>query len=76
MSRFISAGTNEDPSERDGKWMKAQQEIEADRRRKEEEKDRQDGKSLYEVLQANKGTTQASQVIRTLTSSTNMTGFR
>lgn len=55
MSRFISAGTNENPPERDDEWLKAQHEIEANRRRREEDKQHQEGKSLYEVLQANKG---------------------
>ena len=76
MSRFISAGTNEDPSERDGKWMKAQQEIEANRRRKDEEKERQDGKSLYEVLQANKGNQGSLASHSDLGPGTNMIGFR
>ena len=52
---FVSGGTTDQPIERDGEWLKAQQEIEDSRRRKEEESRRQDGKSLYEVLQANKG---------------------
>ena len=55
MSRFISGGTNEQPLERDDEWLKAQKEIEEARRRKEEEGRQADGKSLYEVLQANKG---------------------
>ncbi|KAK7535946.1 N-terminal domain of NEFA-interacting nuclear protein NIP30-domain-containing protein [Phyllosticta citribraziliensis] len=53
-SGFVSGGTNEQPIERDEEWLKAQQEIEATRRRKEEEKEQDGGKSLYEVLQANK----------------------
>ena len=54
-SGFISGGTTDKPIERDDEWLKAQQEIEELRRRKEEEGQQQDGKSLYEVLQANKG---------------------
>jgi hypothetical protein len=55
MSRFVSGGTNEQPLERDDGWLKAQKEIEEAQRRKEEEGRQADGKSLYEVLQANKG---------------------
>ena len=54
-SGFISGGTNDAPTERDDEWRKAQQEIEASRRRKEEESRQDNGKTLYEVLQANKG---------------------
>ena len=56
-SGFVSAGTNELPIERDEEWHKAQAEIEANRRRKEEEFAHQEGKTLYEVLQNNKGDT-------------------
>lgn len=54
-SGFVSGGTTDKPTERDDEWLKAQQEIEANRRRKEEESRQQGGKSLYEVLQSNKG---------------------
>ncbi len=54
-SGFVSAGTIEQPVERDDEWLKAQQEIEAKRRRKEEESRQEGGKTLYEVLQSNKG---------------------
>ena len=54
-SGFVSGGTTDKPTERDDEWLKAQQEIEANRRRKEEESRQQGGKSLYEVLQNNKG---------------------
>ena len=57
MSRFVSGGTIDEPTERDDAWLKAQKEIEANQLRKaEEKKGLQDGgKSLYETLQANKG---------------------
>ena len=55
MSRFVSGGTDEEPTERDEAWLKAQQEIEAKHRQKRDEGKQQDGKSLYETLQANKG---------------------
>lgn len=55
MSRFVSAGTNEEPTERDEAWLKAQQEIEAKRQQNTEAERQADGKSLYETLQANKG---------------------
>ena len=54
-SGFVSAGTNEEPIERDDDWLRAQQEVEANFRRKQEEGKQTDGKSLYEVLQQNKG---------------------
>lgn len=53
-SGFVSAGTNEQPVERDAEWLKVQQEIEDERRRKAEVGKQNDGKSLYEVLQQNK----------------------
>lgn len=54
-SGFVSGGTTENPVERDDEWLKAQQEVEANRRKKEEAGRQQDGRSLYEVLQNNKG---------------------
>ncbi len=54
-SGFISGGTADQPLERDDEWRKAQQEIQ-DRRRQKEQESRQGGeKSLYEILQNNKG---------------------
>ncbi|KAK8196579.1 hypothetical protein M8818_006744 [Zalaria obscura] len=58
MSRFVSGGTIDEPVERDDAWLKAQQEIEAKRRQKEEESKQEGGKSLYETLQANKAAKQ------------------
>ena len=54
-SGFVSGGTADEPIKRDDEWLKAQQELEATRRRKEEESRQTGGKSLYEVLQQNKG---------------------
>ena len=54
-SGFVFGGTADAPIERDDEWLKAQQEIEANRRRREEESRLESGKTLYEVLQANKG---------------------
>jgi FAM192A/Fyv6, N-terminal domain len=54
-SGFVSAGTNEKPIERDNKWRKAQEVIEVNFRRKQEEGKQDEGKSLYDVLQQNKG---------------------
>ena len=50
MSRFVSAGTDEQPVERDAEWLKAQQEIEASRQAKLEVGKQEGGKSLYETL--------------------------
>lgn len=65
MSRFVSAGINENEAaassttERDEAWSKAQQQIDATRQQTSAEKPRtgeqEGGKSLYETLQANKG---------------------
>ena len=54
-SGFVSGGTTEKPIERDEEWLKAQQEIEAARRQKEELSRQEEGKTLYEILQTNKG---------------------
>lgn len=54
-SGFVSSGTVDQPIERDDEWLKAQKEIEASRRRKEEESRQDGGKTLYDTLQANKG---------------------
>ena len=54
-SRFVSGGTDEEPTERDEAWLKAQQDIEAKKLQKVEAGKQEDGKSLYETLQANKG---------------------
>ncbi|KAM0803860.1 N-terminal domain of NEFA-interacting nuclear protein NIP30-domain-containing protein [Usnea florida] len=53
-SGFVSGGTSDAPIQRDDEWLKAQQDIEANRRRREEESRHEGGKTLYEVLQANK----------------------
>jgi hypothetical protein len=55
MSRFVSAGELEKQPKRDGEWVKAQQEVEESRKRKAEASRLASGKSLYEVLQDNKG---------------------
>lgn len=54
-SGFVSGGTTDAPLERDDEWLRAQQEIDAHRRRKEEESRHEGGNTLYEVLQRNKG---------------------
>ncbi|CZT16659.1 uncharacterized protein RCC_02494 [Ramularia collo-cygni] len=58
MSRFVSGGTNEEPTERDEAWIAAQAEIEARRAEKSAQAQQSDGKSLYETLQANKAAKQ------------------
>jgi hypothetical protein len=56
-SGFVSGGTIDNPVEHDDQWLQAQKELDAKRLREKEELSRQgqDSKSLYEVLQANKG---------------------
>ena len=56
-SGFVSGGTIDAPTERDEEWRAAQAELEAKRLEKEDRDKQHDGKSLYEVLQANKGDT-------------------
>lgn len=53
-SGFVSAGTLDEPVERDDEWRRVQQELEEERRQKAELGKQNDGKSLYEVLQQNK----------------------
>ncbi|GAB7339100.1 hypothetical protein MBLNU457_5752t1 [Dothideomycetes sp. NU457] len=58
MSRFVSGGTVDEPVQRDDAWIKAQQAIEAKHREKEEQKQQNGGKSLFETLEANKAAKQ------------------
>ena len=59
-SRFVSGGTNEEPTERDEAWLAAQKELDAKRLQEKLAAGQQEGgKSLYETLQANKGDFQA-----------------
>lgn len=60
--RFVSAGTAEEPPERDEEWLAAQRELDeqAAARKKQTTSTagpglQEGGKTLYEVLQANKG---------------------
>ena len=54
-SGFVSGGTIDSPEKRDAEWLQAQRDLETTRREKEEAATQEGGKSLYEVLQANKG---------------------
>ena len=54
-SGFVSGGTNEQPIERDDAWLAAQKELEANRARKAAASKPSDGRSLFETLEANKG---------------------
>ena len=54
-SGFVFGGTTDQPTERDDEWLQAQKDIEATRRRKEEESRQEGGKTLYDILQQNKG---------------------
>ncbi|CAG8948094.1 unnamed protein product [Penicillium salamii] len=53
-SGFVSGGTSDQPIARDDEWLRAQQELEEERRRKAEIGKQDDGKSLFEVLERNK----------------------
>lgn len=52
-SGFVSAGTVDDAAKRDEEWRKAREELDDDQRKEQDNPN--DGRSLYEVLQANKG---------------------
>jgi hypothetical protein len=65
-SGFVSAGTNEEPVERDDEWRKAQETVEANFRRKQEEGKQDGAKSLYDVLQQNKGDLPVYEIYQTL----------
>lgn len=65
-SGFVSGGTVDAPIERNDEWLAAQKEIEASRQRKAELARQTDGKSLYETLEANKGTTTKTLLLRML----------
>jgi len=54
-SGFVSGGTIDAPTERDDEWRAAQKELEDLRRKKAEESKQNDGRSLFEILEANKG---------------------
>jgi hypothetical protein len=54
-SGFVSGGTIDAPIERSDEWLAAQAELEANRARKAAEARQQNGRSLYETLEANKG---------------------
>jgi hypothetical protein len=58
-SGFVSGGTVDNPVERDDEWRQAQAELEAARKAKADLAAQHDGKSLFEVLQANKDKKQA-----------------
>ncbi|KAL5341795.1 N-terminal domain of NEFA-interacting nuclear protein NIP30-domain-containing protein [Aspergillus crustosus] len=53
-SGFVSGGTDQQPIERDDEWLRVQQELEEERRRKAELGRQDGGKSLFDVLQQNK----------------------
>lgn len=55
MSRFVSGGTDAEPSERDEAWLEAQKAVEARHLAKLDAGKQEGGKTLYETLEANKG---------------------
>ncbi|EGP92223.1 uncharacterized protein MYCGRDRAFT_28186, partial [Zymoseptoria tritici IPO323] len=57
-SRFVPGGTNEEPTERDEAWLKAQSELDARRAEKAAQAQANSGKSLFETLEANKAAKQ------------------
>ena len=61
-SGFVSGGTTDNPVLRDDEWLKAQQEVEENHRRKEQEGVQDGGKTLYEILQNNKGERRSAKI--------------
>jgi hypothetical protein len=61
MSRFVSAGTDVDPRPPDDAWVEAQQAVEAQQQQHKptNQVGQEAGKSLYDVLQQNKGRQQS-----------------
>ncbi|KAF2120462.1 N-terminal domain of NEFA-interacting nuclear protein NIP30-domain-containing protein [Lophiotrema nucula] len=57
-SGFVSGGTIENPTERDDEWRAAQAAIEEKRLQKVKDGEQEGGKSLFEILQANKAAKQ------------------
>lgn len=58
-SGFVSGGTNDAPIQRDDAWLKAQLELEAERKAKADAaKAANEGRSLFETLEANKAAKQ------------------
>lgn len=53
-SGFVSAGTNDEPVERDDDWQRVQRELEEERKRKADLGKQDGGKSLFDVLEQNK----------------------
>ena len=58
-SGFVSGGTAGEEVERDDEWKAAQRQIEEARKAKEDLAKQHDGKSLFEILEANKEKKQA-----------------
>jgi hypothetical protein len=69
MSRFVAAGGAEveapaKDAAREDAWARAQQQLEAIRAKPKPQAGKQeDGKSLYEVLQANKGRSKSHMLV-------------
>ena len=55
-SGFVSGGTTDAPIERSDEWLAVQEELEATHRQKAKELRQSNDRSLYETLEANKGT--------------------
>ncbi|TLD34755.1 hypothetical protein E2P81_ATG04920 [Venturia nashicola] len=53
-SGFVSGGSLDEPAKRDDAWRKAQEDLDARRKNKEDANRASNGKSLFETLQANK----------------------
>lgn len=53
--KFVAGGTLDKLTDRDDAWLQAEQDLEDRRKERERNKAAHDGKTLFEVLQANKG---------------------
>jgi hypothetical protein len=56
---FVSGGTAYNPDQKSEQWENTEKELQKNRQRKAEQARQADGRSLYETLEANKGTTRA-----------------
>ena len=53
--KFVPAGSLDQITDRDNEWLQARQELVAKQKEREAINPEHDGKTLFEVLQANKG---------------------
>jgi hypothetical protein len=65
-SGFVSGGTADDPIERSDEWLAAQKELEENRARRAAAAQQPGERSLYEILEANKGISKHAHIYGTV----------